>query len=52
MATFYKRDPNSVILAMVSIEKESDKFEPLFKEYRRFKPLFQEKLEKEALPKH
>jgi hypothetical protein len=52
MVAFYKRDLNSVILAIVSIEKRPDKFEPLFKEYRRFKPLFQEKLGKEALFKH
>jgi hypothetical protein len=52
MAAFYKRDPNSVVLAMVSIEKGLNKFELLFKEYRRFKPLFQKELEKEALPKY
>jgi hypothetical protein len=52
MAAFYKRDPNSVILIIISIEKGPDKFKLLFKEYRRFKPLFQKKLRKEALPKH
>jgi hypothetical protein len=52
MATFYKKNPNSVILAMILIEKGPDKFEPLFKKYRRFRPLFQEKLEKKALSKH
>jgi len=52
MAAFYKRDPNSVVLAMVSLEKGPDEFEPPLKEYRRFKPLFQEELGKEALPKH
>jgi hypothetical protein len=52
MTAFYKRDPNSVILAIISMEKGSDKFKPLFKKYRRFKPLFQKELEKEALPKH
>jgi hypothetical protein len=52
MAVFYKRDLNSVVLAMVSLEKELDEFKLLFKKYRRFKPLFQEKLGKEALFKH
>jgi hypothetical protein len=37
---FYKKDPNSVILAMILMEKEPDEFKLLFKEYRRFKPLF------------
>jgi hypothetical protein len=40
MAAFYKRDPNSVILAMISIKKGFDKFESPFKKYRRFKSLF------------
>jgi hypothetical protein len=40
MITFYKRDSDSVILAMVLMEKGSDKFKLLFKEYRRFKSLF------------
>jgi hypothetical protein len=40
MAAFYKRDPNSVVLVMVLMEKGLDKFKLLFKEYRRFKPLF------------
>jgi hypothetical protein len=52
MAAFYKKDLNSVILAMISIKKEPDKFKLLLKKYRRFKPLFQKKLEKEALPKY
>jgi hypothetical protein len=52
MAAFYKRDPNSVILAMVLMEKGPDEFKSLLKKYRRFKPLFQEKLEKEALLKY
>jgi hypothetical protein len=52
MAAFYKKDLNSVILVMVSIKKGSNKFEPLFKEYRRFKPLFQKKLGKKTLPKY
>jgi hypothetical protein len=52
MTAFYKRDPNSVILAMVLIKKGPNKFKSLFKEYRRFRPLFQKKLEKEALLKH
>jgi hypothetical protein len=52
MAAFYKKDLNSVILIIVSIEKGPNKFEPLFKEYRRFKPLFQKKLEKETLFKY
>jgi hypothetical protein len=52
MAAFYKRDPNSVILAMVLMEKGSDKFEPSLKKYRRFRPLFQEELEKETLLKY
>jgi hypothetical protein len=34
MAAFYKRDPNSVVLAIVSMEKGLDKFKLLFKEYR------------------
>jgi hypothetical protein len=52
MAAFYKRDPNSVILIIVSMEKGPDKFKLSFKKYRRFKPLFQKELKKEALPKH
>jgi hypothetical protein len=52
MVIFYKKDLNSVVLAMVSIEKGPDKFELLFKKYRRFKPLFQEELRKEALFKY
>jgi hypothetical protein len=52
MAIFYKKNLNSVILAMVSMEKRPDEFKLLFKKYRRFKPLFQEKLEKEALSKY
>jgi hypothetical protein len=52
ITVFYKKDLNSVILAMVSIKKGPDKFKPLFKEYRRFKPLFQKKLGKETLPKY
>jgi hypothetical protein len=52
MAIFYKRDLNSVILVMVFIKKEFDKFKLSFKKYRRFKPLFQKELGKEALPKH
>jgi hypothetical protein len=52
MIAFYKKDPNSVVLAMVSMEKGPDKFKPLFKEYRRFKSLFQEELGKEILFKH
>jgi hypothetical protein len=52
MIAFYKRDPNFVILVIISMEKESDKFELLFKEYRRFKSLFQKELEKEALLKY
>jgi hypothetical protein len=52
MAAFYKRDPNSVVLIVISMEKGLNKFEPLFKKYRRFKPLFSEKLEKEILFKY
>jgi hypothetical protein len=52
MAVFYKKDPNSVILAMISIEKGFNEFKLLLKEYRRFKPLFQKELGKETLPKH
>jgi hypothetical protein len=52
MIAFYKRDLNSVILAMVFMKKGFDKFELLFKKYRRFKPLFQEELGKEALFKY
>jgi hypothetical protein len=40
MIAFYKKNPNSVILIIVSIEKEPDKFELLLKKYRRFKSLF------------
>jgi hypothetical protein len=50
--TFYKRDPNSVILTIISIKKGLDKFKSPFKKYRRFKSLFQKKLEKEILLKH
>ena len=52
MAAFYKRDPNSVILIIISMKKGPNEFEPLFKKYRRFKSLFQKELEKEALPKY
>jgi hypothetical protein len=52
MAAFYKRDPNSVILTMIFIEKGPDKFELLLKKYRRFKPLFQEELGKKTLSKY
>ena len=52
MTAFYKRDPNSMILIIILMEKGPNKFKPLFKEYRRFRPLFQKELEKEALPKH
>jgi hypothetical protein len=52
MAAFYKKNPNFIILAMISIEKGLNKFELLFKKYRRFKPLFQEELGKEALFKY
>jgi hypothetical protein len=52
MVVFYKRDLNSVVLVMVSMEKGLDEFELSFKEYRRFKSLFQEELGKEALFKH
>jgi len=52
IAIFYKRDPNSVVLAMISMEKGPNKFKLLFKEYRRFKSLFQKELEKKALLKH
>jgi hypothetical protein len=52
MAIFYKRDPNSVVLTIISIEKGPNKFKLLFKEYRRFKPLFQEELKKEILFKY
>jgi hypothetical protein len=40
IVTFYKKDLNSVILVIVSMEKGSNEFELLFKKYRRFKPLF------------
>jgi hypothetical protein len=40
MTAFYKKDPNSVILAIVSVEKGFNKVELSFKEYRRFKSLF------------
>jgi len=33
MAAFYKRDPNFVILIIVSIEKGSDEFKSLLKKY-------------------
>jgi hypothetical protein len=33
MAAFYKKNPNSVILTIISIKKGSDKFESLFKKY-------------------
>jgi hypothetical protein len=52
MTAFYKKDPNSVILIIVLMEKGPDKFESLFKEYRRFRPLFQKELKKEALLKY
>jgi hypothetical protein len=52
MAAFYKRDLNSVVLAMISMEKRLNKFELLFKKYRQFKPLFQKELRKEALLKY
>jgi hypothetical protein len=52
MATFYKRDPDSVILTIIFIEKGPDEFEPSLKKYRRFKSLFQKELEKKALPKY
>jgi hypothetical protein len=52
MTAFYKRDLNSVILAIVSMEKRPDEFKLLFKKYRRFKPLFQKELGKEALFKY
>jgi hypothetical protein len=52
MAVFYKKDSNSVILAIVSIEKKPDKFKPLFKKYRKFKPLFQKELGEKTLFKH
>jgi hypothetical protein len=52
MAAFYKRDLNSVILAIVSMKKGPDKFKLLFKKYRRFKSLFQEELGKETLFKY
>jgi hypothetical protein len=40
MAAFYKRDPNSVILAIILMKKGLDEFKPSLKKYRRFKPLF------------
>ena len=52
MTAFYKRDPNSMVLAMVLMEKGFNEFELLFKKYRRFKPLFQKELGKEALLKY
>jgi hypothetical protein len=52
MVAFYKKDPNFVILAIISIKKRPDEFKLLFKEYRRFKPLFQEKLGKKTLFKY
>jgi hypothetical protein len=52
MTAFYKKDPNFVILTIISMEKGPDKFELLFKEYRRFKPLFQKELGKETLFKY
>jgi hypothetical protein len=52
MVIFYKRDLDFVVLAMVSMEKGLNKFEPLFKEYRRFKSLFQKELGKETLFKY
>jgi hypothetical protein len=52
MAIFYKKDSNSVILAMISMKKRPDKFKLLLKKYRRFKLLFQKKLGKKALFKH
>jgi hypothetical protein len=52
MAAFYKRDPNSVVLAIILMEKGFNKFKSLFKEYRRFRPLFQKELGKKALSKH
>jgi hypothetical protein len=52
MAAFYKRNLNFVILAIISMEKGSNEFELLFKEYRRFRLLFQKKLEKKTLFKY
>jgi hypothetical protein len=40
MAAFYRKNPNSVVLAMILMEKGLDKFEPLLKKYRQFRPLF------------
>jgi hypothetical protein len=52
MVAFYKKDPNSMVLVIVLMEKGPDKFELLFKEYRRFRSLFQKELGKETLFKH
>jgi hypothetical protein len=52
IVAFYKRDLNSVILIIVSIEKGPDEFKSPFKKYRRFKPLFQKELGKETLFKY
>jgi hypothetical protein len=52
MATFYKRDLNSVVLVMISMKKGPDEFKLLFKKYRRFKSLFQKELGKETLFKY
>jgi hypothetical protein len=41
-----------MVLIIILMEKEFDKFKLLLKKYRRFRPLFQEKLEKETLFKH
>jgi hypothetical protein len=52
MAAFYKKNPNSVVLAIVLMKKGPNEFKPPLKKYRRFKPLFQKELKKEVLSKH
>jgi hypothetical protein len=52
MAAFYKRDLNSMVLIIISMEKRPDEFKLSLKKYRRFKSLFQEELGKETLFKH
>jgi hypothetical protein len=52
MAAFYKRDLNSIILAMILMNKGPDKFKLPFKKYKKFKSLFQKELGKEVLPKY
>jgi hypothetical protein len=40
IAAFYRRDLNSVVLAIIFMKNKLNEFELSFKEYARFKPLF------------